>query len=382
MNALKQASSKIKKAMLLLGFIVITAGILWSVQASEQHVKTVLAGNEVKVTEFIEVDTEEQASPWSAFMPKSATQKRDAVRTQRQNELAQMIEYFGGVKKATVVLSDDQKQGIGQPRREMTACVMVEPSGKTLSSVTLLAIRTVVADATSGLHENNVNIINTTLGAIATGTSSSMMQKQEAGTVRTKIEHALGLTMATISVHMHRDNLLTEFIPWIDDAVPVVRISLPQSWVTKRSEQVGSEELTFIALTDRVLDVAPRATVTIAVVEDAAIIAPIFLAQESNAKNIALLLGVLAVLGAGVFPDRRRRPTETVVVKQARSAYEEAAEILQLNHVHARQAIDSLEGVYKIEVLRAIVASKENAIEEMPVVEVATGTQLELTKCG
>ncbi|MGY8752600.1 MAG: hypothetical protein ACKVIO_01765, partial [Phycisphaerales bacterium] len=136
MNALKQASSKIKKAMLLLGFIVITAGILWSVQASEQHVKTVLAGNEVKVTEFTEVDTEEQASPWSAFMPKSAAQKRDAVRTQRQNELAQMIEYFGGVKKATVVLSDDQKQGIGQPRREMTACVMVEPSGKTLSSVT------------------------------------------------------------------------------------------------------------------------------------------------------------------------------------------------------------------------------------------------------
>jgi hypothetical protein len=380
-SAVKQASTKTKQAMLLLGFIAFTAGILWSVQASEHGAQMIIAQEDTPV-EGAENGSEESTSPWSAFLPKSAAQKRDGVRTQRQNELAQMISNFSGVKNATVVLSDDQKQGIGQPSRAMTACVMVEPSNETLSSVTLLAIRTVVADATSGLAANNVNIINTTIGAIATGASPSVLQKQQAGIVRNEVEQSLGLTMATVSVRMHRDNLLTEFIPWIDDAVPVVRVTLPQSWVTKRTGQVGSEDLALQAIINRVIDVAPMAEVTIAVVQDAAIVAPVFASQESYGKQITLLFGILIVIGAGVLPDRRRRLAESVVLKREKSAREEAIAILALNHQQARQAINSLEGAYKIEVLRLIVDSTETPLEEMPVVEIATGTQLELTKCG
>jgi hypothetical protein len=366
--------------MLLLGFVGFTAGILWSVSGGEPAVEP---ANLVEyVPPQVTSDESEDASQsrWLAFMPKTSVEKRDSVRTARQKELAEMILNFNGVQNAKVLLSDDQKQGIGQPNRQMTACVMVEPTGETIPSETIVAIRTIVADATSGLFSENVDVINAKLGALATGVPSVMQSKYQASQIRTDIEGALGLTMASISVLLQRENAVTEFIPWIDDATPIVRVSLPQSWLQKRSEQVGNEALVLNSLENIVREIAPRAEIAISIVEDNSTGIPLVNSKEYYAKQIALFVGVFLILGAGLLPERRRREQETVFCSFAGSPKEEAEKILQLEHHLARKAIDSLEGSRKVEVLRAIITSDEP--EELPVVEVTTGTQLELTKCG
>jgi len=376
----KQASSKTKQAMLLLGFIGITAGILWSVNGRAPSAEQASVVEHIQPqTDFEESENKPQ-SRWLAFMPKTSVEKRDSVRAARQEELAEMIRNFSGVKKATVLLSDDQKQGIGQPSRQLSACVMVEPTAETIPPETIVAIRTIVADATSGLLSENVDIINAKLGAIATGMPSAMQSKHEASQIRTDIEGALGLTMASISVLLQRENGVTEYIPWIDDATPVVRVSLPQSWVQKRSEQVGNQALVLNALEGIVREIAPRAEVTISIVEDHATAIPLANTKEYYVKQLALFVGVFLVLGAGLVPERRRREQETVFCSLAESPKEEAEKILQMDHPLARKAIDSLEGARKVEVLRAIISADDS--EELPVVEVTTGTQLELTKCG
>jgi hypothetical protein len=130
-----------------------------------------------------------------------------------------------------------------------------------------------------------------------------------------------------------------------------------------------------------VYEVAPQAAIKI--VEVAGISPSPLLPEtkESYAKQIVLLGGIFAVLLSGFATDRKRRKEEVVVVRSAGTPIEEANEILQMEHSLARCAIDSLEGVRKIEVLRAILLTDESA-QDMPVVEVAKGKQLERTKCG
>ena len=379
----KQTSSKTKQAMLLLGFIGFTAGILWSVSGRATSVEHPTAEVSIEPETASEESKDTSQSRWLAFMPKTSVEKRDSVRSARQDELAEMIRNFSGVKKATVLLSDDQKQGIGQPNRRMTACVMVEPTAETIPSETIVAIRTIVADATSGLFTENVDVINSKLGALATGKPSAVRTKYQASQIRTDIERALGLTMASISVRLQRENDVTEYIPWIDESTPFVRVSLPQSWLQKRSEQVGDKALVLNSLEAMVREVAPRAEITISVVEDQATVVPLANSKEYYVKQVALFVGVFLILGAGLLPERRRREQETVYCSLADSPKEEAEKILQMEHFLARKAIDSLEGVRKVEVLRAIIASDVPDVpEELPVVEVKTGTQLELTNCG
>jgi hypothetical protein len=258
---------------------------------------------------------------------------------------------------------------------------MVEPEDEALSSITLLAIRTIVADATSGLLVENVHVINSQMGAIVTGNNRVASRKNRASAVRKRIEMALGLTMATVFVKMHSDNAITEYIPWIDDATPIVRVTLPNSWVQKRASQVGTEEIVLATVIALAKEVVPTATVSITLVDDAVIATPLFVTTESYAKQIALGIGLAAVLLSGFVVDRRRRPQEITLVKNAESPEEEARKILELEHSLARHAIDALGGVRKVEVLRAIINSEE-LVEDMPVIEVKQGTQLELTKCG
>jgi hypothetical protein len=343
--------------LLLLGFIGFTAGIIWSVQTEEVKPEA----------ESVPVETQQEATSqtaasaneplWLKYMPKTSVEKRDAVQTNRQNELAGMIATMYGIKKATVMLSDDSKQGIGQPHREMSACVMVEPTSGPLTTSTLRAIRMVVSDATSGLQAKNVNVINTTLGVVSIGVPSLGTPALSATEIRARVEESIGLAFATISVTMQRDYPITEFIPWMDDATPAIRISLPQAWIDKRSLQVGSKEVALGAIEHLVHEVAPEA------------------------KQIVLMVGILAVLLSGFATDWKRRKEEVVVVRSAGTPVEEANAILQMEHSLARGAIDSLEGARKIEVLLAILLTDESA-QDMPVVEVAKGKQLELTKCG
>lgn len=376
-----QVNPKVKRPLLLLGFIGFTAGILWSVQTEEV----------IPEAESVPVETQQEATSqtaasaneplWLKYMPKTSVEKRDAVRTNRQNELAGMIATMYGIKKATVVLSDDSKQGIGQPHREMSACVMVEPTSGPLTTSTLRAIRMVVSDATSGLQAKNVNVINTTLGVVSIGVPSLGTPALSATEIRARVEESIGLAFATISVTMQRDYPITEFIPWMDDATPAIRISLPQAWIDKRSLQVGSKEVALGAIKNLVHEVAPEATIEIVAVAGISPSPLLLETNESYAKQIVLMVGILAVLLSGFATDRKRRKEEVVVVRSAGTPVEEANAILQMEHSLARGAIDSLEGARKIEVLLAILLTDESA-QDMPVVEVAKGKQLELTKCG
>jgi len=377
----KKFSSTTKRTLLTLGFVGFTVGILLSVSSNE---------NAARVERSQELQTEEaQSTPmekegesvWLQFLPKTSIEKRDAIRATRQNELAEMISTFAGVKHSTVLLSDAQQRGIGQPHIVMSACVMVEPEDGALSSITLLAIRTIVADATSGLLVENVHVINSQVGAIVTGNNRVATRKNRASAARKRIEMALGLTMATVSVKMQSDNAITEYIPWFDDATPIVRVTLPNSWVQKRASQVGTEETVLASVIALAKEAVPTATVSITLVQDAVIATPLFVTKESYAKQIAIGIGLAAVLLSGFVADRRRRPQEITIIKNAESPEEEARKILELEHSLARHAIDALGGVRKVEVLRAIINSEE-LVEDMPVVEVKQGAQLELTKCG
>ncbi len=380
-GASMQVNPKVKKPLLLLCFIGFTAGILLSVQTEEvkPEAESVPVENQQEATSNIATSAKEPL--WLKYMPKTSVEKRDAVRTNRQNELAGMIATMHGVKKAIVVLPDDSKQGIGQPHREMSACVMVEPTSGPLTASTLTAIRMVVSDATSGLQAKNVNVINTTLGVVSIGVPSLSTPALSATEIRARVEDSIGLAFATISVTMQRVNSITEFIPWMDEATPAIRISLPQAWIDNRSLQVGSKEVALGAIKNLVHEVAPEAAIEII---EVAGISPSPLLPETDAsyaKQIVLLGGIFAVLLSGFATDRKRRKEEVVVVRSAGTPVEEANEILQMEHSLARCAIDSLEGVRKIEVLRAILLTDESA-QDMPVVEVAKGKQFELTECG
>ena len=377
----KKFSSTTNRTLLTLGFIGFTVGILLSVQSNDNAAR-VERSQELQIEEAQSMPIEKEGeSVWLQFLPKTSIEKRDAVRATRQNELAEMISSFAGVKHSTVLLSDAQQPGIGQPHIVMSACVMVEPENGALSSITLLAIRTIVAGATSGLLVENVQVINSQVGAIVTGTNRVASRQNRASAVRKRIEMALGLTMATVSVKMQSDNAITEYIPWIDDATPIVRVTLPNSWVQKRASQVGTEEIVLASVITLAKEAVPTATVSITLVEDAVIAAPLLVTTESYAKQIAIGIGLAAVLLSGFVADRRRRPQEITILKNAESPEVEARKILELEHSLARHAIDALDGVRKVEVLRAIINSEE-LVEDVPVIEVKQGTQLELTKCS
>ncbi|MBT4529866.1 MAG: hypothetical protein HOC27_01555 [Phycisphaerae bacterium] len=90
---------------------------------------------------------------------------------------------------------------------------------------------------------------------------------------------------------------------------------------------------------------------------------------ESYAKQLFVVVGLLAIVFSEFFFNRRR-VGQTVVIKRGSCAYEEAKVILALGHREARVAIDSLQGEYKVSVLRAIVGTEQHS-EEPPLVQVS-----------
>ena len=163
-------------------------------------------------------------------------------------------------------------------------------------------------------------------------------------------------------------------IPWNDDAKPFIQIALPTSWVIKKGKQVGGEKAALDTLRTAVESISPEAKIEFQIVEDQFVATSQGPKESSNAKQVALVIGLSALLVAGFIADRRRRPRETVVFKQVEHPYEEARQILAMDFQVAKKTIDALKGPRKFKVLQAIVEA-EIETAEMPVVNVQKQVQ-------
>jgi len=194
-----------------------------------------------------------------------------------------------------------------------------------------------------------------------------------------KIDDALGLGVAIISVSMERPSEQEFSIPWRDNKRAVVRVTLPSTWITQRSKQLGSKEIALNSLRSIIDSVAPESTTTFHIVQSELVVPFQVPTSESYAKHIAVTVGLCVLLISGFVVDRRRRPFPEMVVQHVENPHEEAERILGMEHIEARQAIDSLQDHNKIKVLQAIV-SQDAVHEETPVVHVQR--QQELTTRG
>jgi len=364
----------------VLGFVSIIIGILWSVNiGSQSGGDEIIADLDVHTDKVPKITNEK--SLWSQLIPKTSIQKRDEVRALRQQELSTLVMNLQGIASAFVVLSDDVGYSIGQAHRPMTACVTVVPTGGSLLTTTVNAIRHLIAGATTGLNVDQVTVINSSSGAITTGDQLDTMQPFNVIEARQEIEDALGLVVATVAVTMEQPNDGIFIIPWRNNLRPFVHITVPQSWVTRRSEQVGGREIALAPIQDIVRNVVPGAQLDIAVIRDAPIAIPLVATRESYAKQVVMLVGLLAIFLSGVVVDRNRRKQVHLVDRYLPHPKQAATRILEMEHHLACQAIDSLQGTYKFDVLHAIVASDDTQ-RDIPMVQVQQSKQLELTRCG
>ncbi|QQS09801.1 MAG: hypothetical protein IPK69_04055 [Phycisphaerales bacterium] len=81
-----------------------------------------------------------------------------------QNQLAQDISQFKGIKSATVILDIPEAQGIGRAVRLPTASVTVSTTGSALSQPAVDAIAGYVAGSRAGLEIDRVRVIDATTG--------------------------------------------------------------------------------------------------------------------------------------------------------------------------------------------------------------------------
>ncbi len=192
------------------------------------------------------------------------------------------------------------------------------------------------------------------------------------------VERAVDVTNAQISVRMQRDNAIAEYIPWMDEGTPFIRVSVPQNWIDRTSKQIGSIDAAKQVLLDFVYTVAPNAKVEIAIIQNIPTAIATAQTSEPSPKQIVVLFGLFALLISGSLQDCRRRKEEIVIVRYEGTPAEEAQIILQMEHSLAKRAIDALAGTRKMEVLHAIVA-REEVGNDLPIVEVAKKVQLGVT---
>jgi hypothetical protein len=195
--------------------------------------------------------------------------------------------------------------------------------------------------------------------------------------IRQKIDSALGLSVATISVSMVHPPASERAIPWREDRQPVVKLSLPSSWLSTRSEQLGGEDAVLHVLRSTILSVIPGSKIQFQIVQVPQTLLAVQPVTESYAKQIAIAVGLIAVLLSGCMIDRRRPQQETIVVRQVDHPSAEATRILQLEHSSAKTAIDALSGSYKVSVLRHIINTELNP-DETPIVHIQRQEETEL----
>ena len=148
---------------------------------------------------------------------------------------------------------------------------------------------------------------------------------------------------------------------------------LPQSSIAQRSETDVIHLHELATMIERLPSssmgsVAPAIPLSLQIIENSPSPRTPVVVQESYAKQWVILAGLFTFLISGLLIDRRRLG-ETVVIKRMLGAQDEASVILALTHNEAKIAIDSLQGEYKIQVLKAIVGG-ENCEKEPPIVQV------------
>ncbi|HIB20264.1 MAG TPA: hypothetical protein EYO32_01745, partial [Rhodospirillales bacterium] len=326
-----QMQLAVQMKRLLLGFVFVsaTAIILWFVYVEPTAPQVVDAFEIPEVKTFAsEMPIEEPF--WKQLLPKTSVQKRDEVRTSRQQELATMIGDLYGVHRATVVLSRDKGNSIGQARQQTTACVTVVPTNEFLPHETVNAIRELVAGATLGLEPTEVTVINNRTGSVCTDASTGEGFSIDTIALQHQIENSLGLIVATVSVQMERPSEDTLHIPWRNELQPSIQITLPNSWLMRRSEQVGNTQTVLSSIERIVQRIVPSAQCRISIIQDSPHVPVTVPTAESYAKQIALFIGLVAMLLSGVVVDRRRKPSAAVRSDRAVHPRKEAARILQM----------------------------------------------------
>ena len=193
-------------------------------------------------------------------------------------------------------------------------------------------------------------------------------------TVRRNIENALGLTAASVRVTLENQPPGEIAIPWREHKQPVVQVSLPSSWVVKRTAQVGSKDTVFESLRTIIASVVPGSKTTFHIVQVSPSTPPYVASQESYAKQIVLLIGLFGLLFASFIVDHRKSPSEIQIIRNIENPTEDAQRILELSYDEAIHAIDALSDPHKINVLRSI-AAYDVKREETPVVQVEKQTE-------
>ena len=102
---------------------------------------------------------------------------------------------------------------------------------------------------------------------------------------------------------------------------------------------------------------------------------------ESYLIQGSLLLSLILVVLSTLLVGRKRIPKGQVAAVKAKLPEVEAARILEMDHERARFAIAELRGAHRMEVLQSIVELGDTP-EDIPVVQVPSQEQLELTSCS
>lgn len=351
--------------------IAFTLGILWMVnRESEPESET--------SQEFAFVEVEPEESIWGKMVPKSMAEQRNDRRLALQGELTSLIEGLSGITQAQVVLSLQESKGLGHRYVPSTACVTVTPATDArLSLDEIASVTKLVASSVSNLLVEDVTVIDNRDGLICTGEDQPISSPQlNSESVRIAVASAIGLNAATVQVDMVTPPEGELFIPWIENKRPLVRLTLPRSWVTLRASQVGNVETVMENILHIANGAAPGSLVEISVVHDVAIVGGEPEAAESSAKQWAMVLGLIALFLSGVTVRRRKRESEALPV-QAMSVSEEVAFILSLPHRDARVAIDSLRGARRDMILEEITES-----EMTPLIEIPNRKSPDLVHCG
>jgi len=348
-----------------------TVGILWMVNTDDETEKGT-------PQEFAFVEVEPEESIWGKMVPKSMAEQRNDRRLALQAELASLIEGISGISQAQVVLSLQESKGLGNRYVPSTACVTVTPATKArLSGDEIASVTRLVASGVSNLLEDDVTVVDNRDGLICTGHDLPIAPPQlNSETIRVAVAEAIGLNVATVKVDMVAPPEGEICIPWADNKRPVVRVTLPRSWVTLRASQVGNVETVMENILHIAKTTAVGSLVEISVVHDAAVVGGDSRVTESSAKQWAMVVGLIALFLSGVTI-RRRKPEVAALPVQAISVSEEVAYILSLPHRDARVVIDELKGLRRSVILEAITES-----ETIPLVEVPNRTSHEFVHCG
>ena len=184
-----------------------------------------------------------------------------------------------------------------------------------------------------------------------------------------RVENAIGLTAATVTVKLVQPETGVSPIPWRSNSRPHIQIAIPKSWILKRASQIGEDATPLHAIENIIQQTVPGAAFSIEIVESPLIAKTTEPSQEVYAKQLVLMIGLCLMLTSGFIVNRRKVEFEKVEIPQLLSVEAEAKAILSMDFSMAKQTIDAIDGSRKFAVLQAIVSSVDQQ-ESNPIVQV------------